>query len=113
MRPVQIRTAAPEEAPLITPLCAEHAAYERADFEHEEHASRLAAMMSGPVPRIVIFVAELDAHEIIGYAAVSTIVCHVISTKSHFVAGTYFTTLTHMHNTHPPIKLRGMQCRWI
>jgi hypothetical protein len=73
MRPVQIRTAAPEEAPLITPLCAEHAAYERADFEHEEHASRLAAMMSGPVPRIVIFVAELDAHEIIGYAAVSTL----------------------------------------
>ena len=35
------------------------------------------------------------------------------STKSHLVAGTYFTTLTHMHNTHPQIKLRGMQCRWI
>jgi hypothetical protein len=54
---------------------------------------------------------ENDAND--GHTAVSTIVCHVISTESHVVAGTYFTTLTHMHNTHPPIKLRGMQCRWI
>jgi GNAT superfamily N-acetyltransferase len=71
MTPVQIRRAAPAEASLITPLCAEHAGYERANFDFNGHPSRLAEMMSGPVARIVILVAETTGLGLIGYAAVA------------------------------------------
>jgi GNAT superfamily N-acetyltransferase len=71
MKSVQIRRAAPVEASLITPLCAEHAAFEKADFNSDDHASRLAEMMSGSVPRITILVAEIVDLGPIGYAAVA------------------------------------------
>ena len=67
---VQIRRAAPEEASLITPLCAEHAHYERANFDYDGHSSRLVEMMSGAIPRIMILVAEAAEAGLIGYAAV-------------------------------------------
>ena len=71
MAPVQIRRAAPVEASLITPLCAEHASYERANFDRDGHTSRLVKMMSGAVPRITILVAEAAEAGLIGYAAVA------------------------------------------
>lgn len=71
MTSVQIRRATPAEASLITPLCAEHAGYERANFDVNGHPSRLAELMSGPVPRIVILVAETTGLGLIGYAAVA------------------------------------------
>jgi GNAT superfamily N-acetyltransferase len=71
MTPVQIRRAGPAEASLITPLCAEHAGYERANLDVNGHPSRLAEMMSGPVPRVLILVAEITGLGLIGYAAVT------------------------------------------
>jgi GNAT superfamily N-acetyltransferase len=68
---VHVRVAAPKEACLITPLCAEHAAYERSHFDPDRHTLHLAEMMSGPAPRIVIVVADADDHGLIGYAAVT------------------------------------------
>jgi GNAT superfamily N-acetyltransferase len=67
----KIRRATPAEASMITPLCAEHAGYERANFDFSGHPSRLAEMMSRPVPRVVILVAETTGLGLIGYTAVA------------------------------------------
>jgi GNAT superfamily N-acetyltransferase len=71
MTSIQVRRAAPAEASLIMPLCAEHAAYERAAFDRDGQTARLAEMMSGSPPRITILVAEVAGLGLIGYAAVA------------------------------------------
>jgi GNAT superfamily N-acetyltransferase len=68
---VHVRVAAPSEATLITPLCAEHAAYERSHFDDRGHGDRLRRLMDGPSPRVVIFVAEHASDGLLGYASVS------------------------------------------
>lgn len=66
----KIRVAAESDMPEIIQLCAEHAAFEKADYSKEGKERSLKEMLFSKTPRLFCLIAELDG-KIIGYATYS------------------------------------------
>ncbi len=66
---VTIRPAAGADLPQVAALAADHAAYERADRPPAGLPDRLAALISGPTPRLHLLVADTGGGKLVGYAS--------------------------------------------
>jgi L-amino acid N-acyltransferase YncA len=68
MSTYRIRRARPEDMDALIALCAEHAAYERADYQPAGKAQRLAAFLFADSPRVHCLVLEDRDGRLLGYA---------------------------------------------
>lgn len=66
----KIRIATPADVEEIINLCAEHAAYEQADYIREGKAEKLASFLFSKVPRFHCLIVE-NGRAILGYATYS------------------------------------------
>ena len=64
------RLARANDASTISALCQVHATYERSSFDAAGHAERLESFLTGPSPRLKVWLATSDGQSI-GYAAVT------------------------------------------
>ena len=62
-----LRPARPADLPALVGLCADHAAYERAEYDPEGKAERLGGLLFGPGSWLRAVVAEHDG-ALVGYA---------------------------------------------
>jgi len=65
-----LRPARPDDIGALVELCAEHAAYEQAEYSPEGKAARLAAHLFKPEPSVHCLVAEANG-QVVGYATYS------------------------------------------
>ena len=70
MSEIIIREAIVTDVYVLTSLCAEHAAYEKADFDEAGHAERLKSAMNEIHPRLIAYLAE-QTSDAVGFIAFS------------------------------------------